>query len=153
MSDRERQVSKMIERHPRLFKGAVPALGITTSPGWDGILRALFHDFDVLLDDEQAKQFRFVQIKEKLGGLRVYYRIGESSEIELMSETTANSSRNSRSAFVRELLEALISDAEKQALGTCEQCGEPGVLRQSGCMLVICDVCEKLRDERDPRRM
>jgi hypothetical protein len=144
MSDRERQVSKMIERHPRLFKGAVPALGITTSPGWDGILRALFHDFDVLLDDEQLKQFRFVQIKEKLGGLRVYYRIGGNLEDDLMSEKkTAGSFRNSRSAFLRELLDALISDAAKQALGTCEDCGEPGVLRQPGCVRVVCDVCSR----------
>jgi hypothetical protein len=152
MSDRETQIFEMIERYPRLFKGAAPALGITTSPGWDEILRALFHDFDLLLDDEKAKQFRFVQIKEKLGGLRVYYRIGESSEIDPVVENAADSPRDSRFAFVRELLDALISDAEKKALRTCEQCGEPGVLRQSGCMLVTCDACEKLRDDRVPRR-
>ncbi len=59
------------------------------------------------------------QIKEKFGGLRVYF--------------------DARSDEQNTLTEA----AEARAYKTCEQCGEAGSLRREGWWKTLCDGCRK----------
>ena len=47
----------LIERFPRLFRGAQPAVWSHVPAGWAGILDTLFRSIDALLNDEQAKSF------------------------------------------------------------------------------------------------
>lgn len=147
MKEQQEQIAQLVAEFPRIFKNTEPELGIAIGPGWDGILRKLCAGIDQLLDDEQARQFEFSQIKEKFGGLRAYYRIGSSSEmvLDLISGVGVASVRRppeSPVEFPRAALDALIAEAATRALVTCEQCGRPGVLRRSGWMHVACDACE-----------
>lgn len=63
------------------------------------------------------------QVKEKLGGLRVYY----STEVE----------------GAREQMDALVDAAEEMCERTCELCGEPGVLHTTshGWLSTVCVAC------------
>ena len=62
------------------------------------------------------------QIKEKFGGLRIYYNVG--------------------GAVVDEAIEAISAAeelAEARAMHTCELCGAPGMLRRGSYMQTLCD--------------
>jgi hypothetical protein len=62
---------------------------------------------------------KVVQIKEKLGGLRIYISRGN----EKMFQT--------------------IRQAEEASLVTCEDCGKPGRERGTGWIRTLCDKCEQ----------
>ena len=65
-------LQELIERFPRLFRGAQPAVLSHVPPGWSAIVRTLFTGIDELLDDEQAAWLRVEQVKEKFGHLKLY---------------------------------------------------------------------------------
>ena len=72
-------VSDLMVRYPRLFRGMPPRSVSWIEPGWLGIVDELCRGIDALLDDEQARSFTFKQIKEKVGGLRVYFNLPGAS--------------------------------------------------------------------------
>jgi hypothetical protein len=61
------------------------------------------------------------QVKEKFGGLRFYVSSADDTIYEFISE------------------------AERTCDCTCENCGAPGTLRQSGWWKVLCDPCDAKR--------
>lgn len=65
----------------------------------------------------EYEPFRFTQIKEKFGGLRIYYYGGN------------------------EYIRGLIGMAECWSYNTCEKCGEKGSKRGKGWITVLCDKC------------
>jgi hypothetical protein len=137
---------ELIARFPRIFKGREPKLGISTKVGWNLLLIQLFEKIDRLLGDSDATLFRVEQVKEKFGGLRVYYSIGDSTEmvLDLISEKGVMSIRkhpSSESGFPREAVDGCIAEAAALARVTCERCGDPGTLRQGGWLRVLCDQC------------
>jgi hypothetical protein len=86
--------------------------------GWTQRLVKLFGDLDALLG-ERAQDFRIEQMKEKFGGLRLYWKI--------------NTRASGREPWPPELVEqvrALISSAEDETNSLCQSCGLPG--RQDG---------------------
>lgn len=69
-----------------------------------------------LIAQADADGAKVMQIKEKFGGLRFY-----------VDDTT-------------EKLQDMITQAEATSFKTCEMCGKPGVLRNSGSWLkTLCD--------------
>lgn len=83
-------------------------------PGWNDILHRLIVDLIALGWDK-----KICQVKEKFGGLRFYIN-GGTKEI-----------------FDR------ISEAEVEASGTCENCGEPGKIgNDNGWYSCRCDKCK-----------
>jgi hypothetical protein len=66
---------------------------------------------------------RASQVKEKFGTLR-FYMISETDEMS-----------------------KLISEAEAKSAITCEFCGEPGELRNTGWYITLCDKCHEKRKE------
>src|SRR5690242_6762239 len=80
MNELNGRITALVASFPRIFKGSEPELGMATSEGWQPILEELFRGIDQLLSDEQAELFRIRQVKQKFGGLRVYYSVGESAE-------------------------------------------------------------------------
>jgi hypothetical protein len=156
MTSHAEHVVALIARFPRLFRGREPELGITTGPGWTRLFTQLFEQIDRALDDSQATLFRVAQVKQKFGGLCVYYRIGKSSAmaIDIVSEDGVTSFRKpprARSGFPRETIDGFIADAAALARTTCEQCGNPGRLRTGGWLRLLCDSCDVARssDARD----
>ena len=138
--------SALISRFPRLFKGREPACGITTGAGWNALLTQLFDEIDHLLDDKQAALFHVRQVKQKFGGLRVYYGIGNSNEmvLDMLTPAGVTSIRKPptvQGRFPRDAVDQCIARAAALALDTCEVCGSPGALRRDGWIRVLCDSC------------
>jgi hypothetical protein len=67
----------------------------------------------------EYEPFRFTQIKEKFGGLRVYYYGGN------------------------EYTRGLVGMAESWSYNTCEKCGEKGKPDKKGWIMTLCDNCKK----------
>ncbi|UVK44381.1 hypothetical protein BPNPMPFG_006296 [Mesorhizobium sp. AR07] len=83
--------------------------------GWFPILREFFAVVRRVNPKGKERDFTLLQIKEKLGGLRIYYRLGK--RVATAAETQ---------------IHAAYSAAEARAAGTCEVCGRPGVFRVQG---------------------
>jgi hypothetical protein len=144
---RQEEIESLCLEFPRIFKGSPPRGGFFTRRGWDDVVRTLFRDLDLLLDDRQAAIFRFEQIKEKFGGLRVYYSIAGSSElvIDILSEHGRASARippRSPDDFPSQAVDDAISRAVDAAARTCDSCGRPGKLAdRQGWLRVCCEDC------------
>jgi hypothetical protein len=94
-------------------------------PGWTPILDELHRQL-VLLDPG----YRLLQVKEKLGHLRVYAGFERS---------------------VADECQRLVREAEARAARTCERCGQPGQLRQDRrWRLTLCDDCHAREPEGRP---
>lgn len=68
-------------------------------------------------NNEKLLDFKFDQIKEKFGGLRVYYSGGDD--------------------YVR----GLVDLAETMSYRICENCGNKGYANKNGWILTLCDSC------------
>ena len=110
----------------------IGAYGIECGDGWFDILSSLCfmisqqerniednNKYRISKGEEpiQYEPFRFTQIKEKFGGLRIYYYGGND--------------------YTR----GLIGMAECWSYKSCEKCGEKGSKRGKGWMTVLCDKC------------
>ena len=108
-------------RYPRLYDD--PACEITVGRGWLPLVRELSEK--ILVTELRYGQRVIVQqVKEKFGTLRFYYRLASPE------------------------LEAAIAQAEVQSSRCCEDCGEPGrvreVKRERGdipYLRTLCDAC------------
>jgi len=84
------------------------------------ILDTLFYKYETCYCEKYRHPHpRASQVKEKFGTLRFY-----------MTHTT-------------DKMDKLIGEAEKLSEVTCENCGEPGTLRQDGWWRTLCDKCEE----------
>ena len=59
------KIDALVARFPRLFKGQQPRVWSDLPEGWTEVADHLFTDLDAMLDDDAAKRFEVVQIKEK----------------------------------------------------------------------------------------
>jgi hypothetical protein len=97
---------------------------------WNTILYALFEEIqEIIQEDDSLYNFQFIQIKEKYGSLRLYYEWA-----------------NSR-------IDNLCIAVEQLSCHVCEQCSEPGKIRDDlGRYQTLCEDCylviKKERDER-----
>jgi hypothetical protein len=94
--------------------------------GWHPLVRKLESK---LLDIDPDYQLQ--QVKEKFGGLRYYAQSQVDPEFEGLFHTT-------------------ISEYEERSFSTCELCGQPGTLDQSGHWLKT--LCDRHRAERQTAR-
>jgi hypothetical protein len=93
--------------------------------GWTTIITDMLTGIRAVCKEEPTATFQILQIKEKFGQLRVYYR--------KMGFSTNND----------KILVDLISHAESLADTTCDVCGEPGTLGHDGVMAVRCEKHKK----------
>jgi hypothetical protein len=86
--------------------------------GWRGIINKSIREIDEIVGKEY---FVFEQIKEKLGGLRIYYRFDPN---------LINSDK----------IQEIVRKAEAEASVTCEITGKPGSLcrRYGGWLKTLC---------------
>lgn len=106
--------------HVRAY-GYTLAQGLeAVGPGWHGLVQEAF----VKLPPGHI----IVQVKEKFGGLRIYFEIPQKpyQHGEGASE-----------------YEALLNDLEMRSLKTCEECGKPGKPGGSGWIKTYCEECRK----------
>ena len=127
------------EKYPSLFanvgKSAMEscmAFGIECGDGWYDILSSLCfmiaqHERNIegnnkyrISQNEKPVEYypvKFDQIKEKFGGLRVYFSGGD------------------------DYVEGLVGMAECWSFKTCETCGERGEPTKGGWIMTLCDNC------------
>lgn len=79
---------------------------MSCGPGWSDIIGGV----NELIDQEGVDPIAFTQIKEKFGGLRMYWHGADPVG----------------------RIDALIDSAEEISEGMCETCGRPSKMRQSG---------------------
>jgi len=105
--------SALFKRFPAL-KG-IEHYGMAIGVGWYALLEQLLTDIERL----NPTGFEVLQIKEKFGGLRFYFRVDEEFQ---------------------EPLNKLVAEAERVADCTCEVCGEVGKIRTDRSWLkTLCD--------------
>lgn len=112
---------ELAKKYPKLFANCANpqspmTYGIECGDGWANIIRAVCatisnRGYDVVFD----------QIKEKFGGLRIYWSGPQNDAVK-----------------------AIIETAERVAIQTCEMCGAPGQTHGSnGWFRTICNKCFK----------
>jgi hypothetical protein len=132
-------MNELFEKYPNLFVNKdnknepIGCYGIECNSGWLQILSSLCFMIDqherniegnnkyrISQNIEPVKYdpFRFTQIKEKFGGLTIYYDGGD------------------------EYTRGLIGMAGCWSYNTCEKCGEKGSKRGKGWITVLCDKCD-----------
>ena len=116
--------ARLRDRHPALFRDlygdpreTCMHRGLECDDGWFGIIERLCRR----LEEVAPPGFKFTQVKEKFGSLRIYSTKGTEETQEL------------------------IKGAMKESLGTCELCGSTrGVAtRMVRWIKTVCDACER----------
>lgn len=100
--------------------------GVECNKGWYDILTPIFDYVEEYnKDKEEDAQIKFLQIKEKFAGLRVYTN------------------------FVTKELDKLIEEAEEKSYETCEDCGSTTDVgtRLNGWLTTMCLECVKKEAE------
>jgi hypothetical protein len=123
----DEQDQSIIKRSPDLFDldscptGSAMHLGLQLNgAGWLGILDRLCANLLPLAQkvSSEGGEFKIVQVKQKLGTLRIASRGGNDA------------------------IEAEIARAKEEAGRTCETCGGSGDLRSVGSyLMVLCEGC------------
>lgn len=136
------------------FADGWPAF-ISCADGWRDIILNLVRDLDIL-----GIPWKFHQVKEKFGSLRIYAYIHSVDDQWLKSvsapdhELSAHDQKilafNSKSSEEKAVLfsefDALISKACMMSDTTCEYCGKYGKRRDDAYVVTLCDDCYD-RDE------
>jgi len=134
---------KLYQKYPNLFSNKTKSptescmsWGCEVGNGWYDILSSLCYSIvqyeDMIKDSNNCseKQFgepaqkyknycpvKFDQVKEKYGGLRVYFNGGD------------------------DYVDGLVSMAENMSYKICEACGNPGKPNDGGWIVTLCDNC------------
>jgi len=110
------------------------AFGFECGDGWYSLLSNLFVKIEKVLQENKVPldKFEVVQVKEKFGGLRVYYQFRGSE--------TGDKGWEDNISIVDDKIHDLISQAEDTAEETCEITGKPGKNRNiNGWYSTLCD--------------
>ena len=121
---------ELVARFPRLFRGNEPCTHSLLPVGWTQLVFELFQDIDRLLNDAQATSFETLQVKEKLGRLRVRVRYRGTLDEEGDPETR---------------LRALVDTASDRSEAVCQICGRLSESKHRPRLWnVACAVCSAI---------
>ena len=148
------KIDALVERFPRLFHDRQPRVGSALPQGWTELADQLFADLDAMLDDDAARLFEVVQVKEKFAGLRVYWELHKEQTTVLDIIGPGSAQRFDKipekpsSLFNR--IRARVKQAGEQAATTCQRCGNGGASAGgSGWIVTLCEACRRQADMQD----
>lgn len=112
---------------------------ISIGIGWIDIIRELCEEIQLLIKNNPGINVKFLQIKEKFGGLRAYVRIWSVNEdgTAMMDENGIPSHAKPHDEIYHQI-DRLIASAEAKAEKTCRVCREPGE-QHHGSFAVVCN--------------
>ena len=120
----EKSWDTLYEKYPDLFsnidnKHSCMAFGIECNIGWYDILSSVCYRIKQYEKNKKSDYYpvTFDQIKEKWGGLRIYYIGGDD--------------------YIR----GVVDMAEEMSYKICERCGCPGSPNKQGWIMTLCDNC------------
>lgn len=113
----------MREKYPKMYD---ESYDLYVGPGWHKLIEELSHLIQSRINwsiktSNPIPQVKMRQIKEKFGGLRIYYDGGDDA------------------------IGGMVDMAEAIAEVTCEECGKPGHSRSGGWIKTLCDEHEEER--------
>lgn len=118
---------KLYDDYPNLFSNknksireSCMAWGIECGNGWFSIIESVcntIHQYEEFKKDTQYHPVKFDQVKEKYGGLRIYFSGGD------------------------EYVEGIISMAEAMSYKICEICSNKGETNKGGWISTLCEDC------------
>lgn len=97
-------LDQLYSRHPKIFDARPEPVGSDLPPGWFDLVDQLFTEIETALTPSKAASLLVTQIKEKWGGLRVYFTVDGDCH---------------------DLVEDLIEAASLKSEGICMRCGVP----------------------------
>lgn len=68
-------LAQLYSRHPKIFDARPEPVGSDLPQGWFDLVDQLFTDIETALSPSKAASLLVTQIKEKWGGLRVYFTV------------------------------------------------------------------------------
>ena len=117
---------RLVARHPALLAmpedSVILQRGVECGDGWYDLIDGALTAIEKHCATVNAKPLAILQIKQKIGLLRIYFRPYD------------------------EIIRSIIDDAERNSAMTCEQCGRPGRLVEGSYRRVTCG-----RDHHDSR--
>lgn len=151
------------KRFPYMFIG--DQIELNFYKGWHPLLDKLCQDIDQLLGEDK-RAFHWLQIKEKLGTIRLYWRMndlatttrlsvistdGTSADFEI-GGAKRQSSHDAKEQVLRSAIDTLIGEAETATSNICMACGSPGrQISFSGYIVTLCrDDARKRHKGLDP---
>jgi hypothetical protein len=144
------RVAALKSRYRYLFAG--DHLGHDIAPGWVAIVEGLCAQIDDALAGTEKPAVRFVQIKEKFGGLRAYLNVAPL-RVDVFGADGERLSGHLGHGAVPDIFSRLapfVRDAEEKSLRTCDTCGAPGRLRTDrDWFRTLCEA-HASADARDP---
>src|SRR3546814_1306800 len=127
MSEARARLNALPAAYPRLFtRGDLP-WGFEVGDGWCQLIETLCARLDAILTQAPGATMTVMQVKEKFGGLRFYYRLFKADD-----------------ATIDAIREA-VALAEAASTRTCERCGRPGAGQNAhGWLSTLCGTCQLL---------
>lgn len=98
--------------------------GFQCDEGWKNLIELALYEMVRNSDEKDIPYFQVTQVKEKFGGLRIYY----NTRVDTPKET-------------RGIIHGVISTLEDISYKTCEMCGRPGTIRKTKWIRVLCEWC------------
>jgi hypothetical protein len=124
------ELTRLVRKHPALFRGRRPRVASHVPAGWVGLVDALLSDLETTLGPATAS-FRVRQIKEKFGALRLYFELGRRGPVVVDTITPTGHETFVGGTAEGDLLgaiQSLIDVASEQSTKTCMVCGMPARL-------------------------
>ena len=145
------KIDALVARFPRLFHGRQPRVWSDLPQGWTELADQLFEDLDAMLDDEAAKRFEVVQIKEKFAGLRVYWQLGkeQTTVLDIIGSGAVQrlDKGPAKPTALFDRIRARVQEAGEEAATTCQRCGNGSAeANSSGYFVTLCGTCRTQAD-------
>ena len=140
----EGRAAQLKRRYPEQFED-LPYYRVSIDPGWFEPIEAACRRIDALLTPKERALFQWCQIKEKFGGLRMYWNEGgvylDFIGPDSLAHIVVEPERPRLSAQTRERIAGIVAEAAKLAATRCQVCGAPGRLqrRTNGWLVTACD--------------
>ena len=145
------KIDALVARFPRLFRGQQPRVWSDLPQGWTELADRLFADLDAMLDDDVAKRFEVVQIKEKFAGLRVYWELDKEQTLVMDFHAPGAVQRvdegPAKPTVLFERIRDRVKQAGEEAATTCQRCGNGSASAgSSGWFVTLCESCRRKVD-------
>ena len=151
----EGRAAQLKRRYPEQFED-LPYYMVSIDPGWFEPIEAACRKIDALLTSKEKALFRWRQIKEKFGGLRMYWNEGgvylDFIGPDSLAHIVVEPARPLLSAQTRGRIAGIVAEAAKLTATRCQVCGAPGTLRrrENGWLVTACARHVEWPDSPDP---
>lgn len=120
------RLGSLQSRYPRIFGAGKLQYGLEHQSGWDDLIDTMSSRINTILSSDLKCEIELLQVKEKFGELRIYYRL--------------RASQVGTTAAVAEAVKI----AQEASGNICEVCGKPGMLLRGNLMKTRCASCASI---------